>query len=512
MDNDDLRAILMFMLPALLFIILLLSKRKGKAKLPPSPPGLPLIGHFHLLGPLPHRAFHNISQRYGPLLRLSFGSKSCVLVSSPEIARQCLKINDASFLNHPHKTNLDYVTYDRSDIFMAPYGPFWKFMRKLFITQLLSPTTLHHHSPVRAQELKFFLHNLLKKADLGEEVNVGEEVALLAYNIVTTMAFRKRCSDVKSEGSQLVQVVKELIELGGKFNLADMGWLFKKLDLQGYRKILSTVRTKYDAIIERIIKEHEESRRTRRKDTHKEHEAERDLLDILLDIYENPNSEIRLTRENIKAFFLNIFGAGTDTSSLTVTWAMAELMNHPDIMEKARKEIDSVVGKERIVEESDIPNLPYVESIVKETFRLHPTGTMISRQATQECEVNGYVIPEKTSLIVNVWSIGRDPEYWEYPLEFRPERFMNEEGESEMSLKAQNFELLVFGAGRRMCPGVSLATKVVPTTLAAMIQCFQWKLPHEGDVDMEEKPGLGLPRANPLLCIPVPRPLPFLKL
>lgn len=335
----------------------------------------------------------------------------------------------------------------------------------------------------------------------------------MAYNIVTTMAFRKRCADVKSEGSQLIQVVKELVELGGKFNLADMGWLFKKLDLQGYRKLLKSVRSKYDVIIERIIKEHEESRR-KKKDMQKddEAEAEGDLLDILLDIYEDPNSEIRLTRENIKAFFLNIFGAGTDTSSLTVTWALAELMNHPDIMKKARKEIDSVVGKGRLVEESDIPNLPYVESIVKETFRLHPTGTIISRQATQECKVNGYVIPAKTSLIVNVWSIGRDPEYWEYPLEFRPERFMTDEGRSEMSLKAQNFELLVFGAGRRMCPGVSLATKVVPTALAAMIQCFEWKLAHEGEVDMEEKPGLGLPRANPLLCIAVPRSLPFLKL
>ena len=206
-----------------------------------------------------------------------------------------------------------------------------------------------------------------------------------------------------------------------------------------------------------------------------------------------------------------MFGAGTDTSSLTVTWAMAELMNHPEIMEKARKEIDSVVGKERLVEESDIAKLPYVESITKETFRLHPTGTIISRQATQECEINGYVIPKKMSLLINMWAIGRDPQYWEHPLEFRPERFMHE-GDSEMSLKAQIHEMLVFGAGRRMCPGVPLATKVVPTILAAMIQSFEWKLAHAGVVDMDEKPGLGLPIANPLICIPLPRSLPFLKL
>lgn len=207
-----------------------------------------------------------------------------------------------------------------------------------------------------------------------------------------------------------------------------------------------------------------------------------------------------------------MFGAGTDTSSHAVTWALAELMKHPNMMEKARKEIDSVVGKGRLVEESDIPNLPYVESIVKETMRLHPTGPIIARQSTEDCEVNGYLILAKTSLFVNLWSIGRDPDCWENPLEFKPERFLNEEGKSELNLKVQNFELLAFGAGRRVCPGASLATRFVPSTLAALVQCFQWKMAREGEVDMEEKPGLGLPRANPLICVPVARPLPFLSL
>ncbi|KAF7818982.1 cytochrome P450 93A3-like [Senna tora] len=501
----------------LAFTLLLLLRsfqKKTKAGLPPSPPALPIIGHLHLLGPLPHQAFHRISARYGPLLHLSFGPRSCVLVSSSEMAKECLRTNESSFLDRPEKINLKYATYGRSDIATAPYGPYWKFMRKLCMTELLGGPIIQHHSPVRAQELRVFVDNIVKKGNLGEDVNVGEEIGMLAYNNISRMAFGKRCSDdVRSEGRELVEVVKELTELSGKFNLGDMGWVFQKLDLQGFRKILKSAMSRYDVIVERIIKEHEEDRRRRKKEASDQYEAHKDLVDVLLDTYEDQSSEIRLTRENIKAVIMNMFGAGTDTSSHAVTWGLGELMNHPEVMEKARKEIDSVVGKSRLVEESDISKLPYMESIVKETLRLHPTGPLIARQTSKECKINGYLIPEKTSVLVNLWSIGRDPKHWDDAMEFKPERFVNEEGRSELKLKAENFELLTFGAGRRVCPGASLASIFVPTTLAALIQCFEWKILGDGGkVNMEEKPGLSLPKAHPLICIPLPRPLPFLNL
>lgn len=207
-----------------------------------------------------------------------------------------------------------------------------------------------------------------------------------------------------------------------------------------------------------------------------------------------------------------MFGAGTETSAVTIEWALAELINHGDMMVKAREEIESVVGKKRLVEESDIPNLPYVQSIVKETMRLHPTGPLIGRQSTEDCKVKGYEIPAKTTVFVNVWAIGRDPKYWENPLEFKPERFLDEEGKSPLDLKGQHFELLSFGAGKRSCPGASLALQIVPTTLAGMIQCFEWKVGEDGKgvVDMEEGPGMALPRAHPLLCLPVVRFSSFL--
>lgn len=179
-------------------------------------------------------------------------------------------------------------------------------------------------------------------------------------------------------------------------------------------------------------------------------------------------------------------------------------------MNKARQEIDSIIGNNRLVKESDIANLPYLQAIVKETLRLHPTGPLIVRESTEPCSIGGYDIPARTRLFVNVWAVNRDPNHWEKPLEFEPERFTHNEGngKSQLDVRGQHFHLLPFGSGRRGCPGTSLALQVVQTTLAAMIQCFEWKVP-SGSVDMEEGLGLTLPRAHPLVCVPVARLSPF---
>ncbi|MFS7977363.1 putative 3,9-dihydroxypterocarpan 6A-monooxygenase [Helianthus anomalus] len=179
-------------------------------------------------------------------------------------------------------------------------------------------------------------------------------------------------------------------------------------------------------------------------------------------------------------------------------------------MKRAQKEIDQVVGKSRLVQESDIPNLPYLQAIVMESLRLHPVAPLIQRLSTQDCTIGGYHILANTTTFINVWSLGRDPTYWENPLEFRPERFK----ENKLDVRGQHFHLIPFSTGRRMCPGISLALLTVPTTLGAMIQCFEWKARKNGNqaiVDMEEGMGLIIPRANPLVCVPIARldPIPL---
>ncbi|KAF5473334.1 hypothetical protein F2P56_009952 [Juglans regia] len=505
-------AILLICLASIWLIGFFFIRPRTKPRLPPSPRALPIIGHLHLLSKIPHQALHKLSNRHGPLIYLLFGSKPCVIVSSPEMARECLKTNEFCFLNRPKMANIDYLTYGSADFTMAPYGPYWKFMKKLCMTELLSGRTLEQHLPIRDQEIKQFLQLLLKKAKAHEAVDVGAELIRLTNNIISRMALRKRCSENEDEANEVRKLVEEMCELAGKANVSEMIWFCKNLDLQGFGKRLKDVRDRYDAMMERIMKEHEEARKKKEMAVDGG-DGIKDVLDILLDVYEDESSEIRMTRENIKGFIMNMFGAGTDTSAVTTEWAMSELINHPDVMAKARQEIDMVIGKSKLVEESDIANLPYIQAIVKETLRLHPTGPLVVRECTEDCIIAGYEIPAKTRLFVNVWAIGRDPNHWENPLEFWPERFLNKEemGKSQLDVRGQHFHLLPFGTGRRSCPGATLALQVVQTTLAVMIQCFEWKVGDggRGSVDMEEGPGISLPRAHPLVCVPVARLSPF---
>ncbi|KAF9597336.1 hypothetical protein IFM89_017239 [Coptis chinensis] len=331
----------------------------------------------------------------------------------------------------------------------------------------------------------------------------------MANNVISRMMMSRRCSDSEKETDEVRSLVHEVAVLTKTFNLSDYIWLCRNLDLQGLKKRFEDLHVRFDNMTEKIMKEHEEVRRSKKKEKGEGGERVKDLLDILLDVAEDDKSEMKLSRENIKAFILDIFAAGTDTSAITTEWALAELINHPDMLRTAREEIDSVVGKSRLVEESDIQNLPYLQAIVKETLRLHPTGPLILRESTEDCTIGEYDIPKGTRLFVNVWAIGRDPKHWENPLEFRPNRFLTEEGtgKSQLDVRGQHFHLLPFGTGRRGCPGTTLALQVVQTTLASMIQCFEWNV---GDgknatVDMTEAPGLTLPRAQPLLCKPVAR-------
>ncbi|KAF8043832.1 hypothetical protein BT93_A1978 [Corymbia citriodora subsp. variegata] len=489
---------------SLLLIRALRAKTRAGARLPPSPRSLPIIGHMHLLAPIPHQALHKISTSLGPLFLIYIGSNPCVIASSPGTAQQILKTHESSFLNRPKLANADYLTYGSSDFTFAPYGPYWKFLKKLCMTRLLGGPTLDHLLPVRSEEIGRFLKAMFEKAAKKQAVDVGVELMKLTNNVISRMALSRRCCD-EDEADEVRTLVKEMCELAGKFNLSEAIWFCKNLDLQGFGKRLKDVRERYDEMMERIMREHQEARG-------KGGERVKDLLDILLEIYEDESSEIRLTRENLKAFIMNIFGAGTDTSSTTIEWALSELMNHPDVMEKARQEIDAVVGRARLVSESDVPNLPYLQAIVKETLRLHPTGPLIARFSTEPSVISGYNVPANTRILINVWALGRDPTHWENPLQFWPERFIHGDGLDEkgrqLDLRGQNFQLLPFGSGRRSCPGASLALHVIHTVLGAMIQCFDWKV--DGYVDMEEAPGLSLPRAHPIVCVPVARidPLP----
>ncbi|KAL8122472.1 hypothetical protein AgCh_018989 [Apium graveolens] len=501
-------------------IIRTILKNRTRSSLPPGPFRLPIIGHLHLLAPIPHQALHKLSKRYGPLMHIFLGSNPCVIISSPEMAKEFLKTHEASFSDRPQTVASMHLSYDSQDFMFAPYGPYWKFVKKLFMSDLLGGQTLDLLQSVRRYEIQSMINVMFKKSLAGEAVNVGGELIRLTNNVISSMVMRKR-SESEEEAGEVRKLIKEVFDTSGIFNLSDFIWFCKNLDLQGVKKSVVDVRGRYDKMMDRIIEEHRHLRMKKKEGSNEADAPPKDFLDTLLDIYEDDSLEIKLSMDKVKAIILDMLTAGTDTSASVIEWTLAELINHPIVMEKVRREIDTVVGKSRLVEESDIVNLPYLQAIVKETLRLHPSGSLIPRQATEGCNIGNYYIPAETRIFVNVWALGRDPNYWENALEFKPERFImtsNEyesSGKGQVDVRGQHFQLLPFGSGRRGCPGTTLALKIIQTTVAAMIQCFEWNVVGNETyksitpVNMEEGKAITLSRAHPLICVPEARLNPF---
>ncbi|KAL6504952.1 hypothetical protein OROHE_023334 [Orobanche hederae] len=497
-------SVALFLTAALLHAILTTKGRHSPTS-PPGPFALPIIGHLHLLGPRLHQTFHDLSQRYGPLIQLHLGSVPCVVASTPDLAREFLKTHELIFSSRKHSTAIDIVTYDSSFAF-SPYGPYWKFIKKLCTYELLGARNLGHFQPIRTMEVRSFLEILMKKGKMGKIVNVTEELVKLTSNVISHMMLSIRCSETKGEAEAARTVIREVTQIFGEFDVSDIIWFCKNFDLQGIRKRSEDIQRRYDALLEKIITDRETLRRIQGGGGGGG-EA-RDLLDMFLDVMESGKSEVKFTREHLKALILDFFTAGTDTTAIATEWALAELINNPNVLKKAQQEIDQVIGSQRLVQESDAPSLPYLQAVIKETFRLHPPIPMLSRKSVSDSVIGGYKIPAKSLLFVNIWSMGRNPKYWESPMDFRPERFLEKEVCS-IDVKGQHFELLPFGTGRRGCPGMLLAIQELVIIIGTTVQCFDWKL-QDGSarVDMTERPGLTAPRAYDLVCNVVPRVAP----
>lgn len=200
-----------------------------------------------------------------------------------------------------------------------------------------------------------------------------------------------------------------------------------------------------------------------------------------------------------------MFGAGTETSASTIEWAIAELIKNPGMMWKLQQEIKTVIGSTRPIKETDLPHLPYLQACIKETLRLHPpTPLLLPHRALEPCVLLGYTIPKDCQIMVNAWAIGRDPDIWEDPLTFSPDRFFK----TQVDYKGNDFELIPFGSGRRICPGIPLATQFIHLIVASLVHNFDLHLPNgmePSQLVMEEKFGLTLQKEPPLLIVPKAR-------
>ncbi|CAN6811527.1 unnamed protein product [Brassica oleracea] len=477
------------------------KKPKDGFDLPPSPPSLPIIGHLYLfLSPLIHKSLQRISNKYGPLLHLRIFNYTILLVSSPTALYEIIKAHDVNMSSRGLAPFKESLTFGTSGFVMAPYGDYWKFMKKLVVMNLTGMQTQQQSRIARAVEVERLYMKLLDKSRKKESVDIHKEVKGLVSNILFKMTLGRSCLEENSEAEKVTQLSDQIFILSKKLFLAHiLKEPLEKIGISLYRKETMSVSDKLDELLERIIGERKEKL---------DKDQGKDLLDTLLSAYRDENAEYKLTMNHIKALFAELFVGGTDTSSSTIQWIMAEIINSPNTLRKLREEIDSVVGRTRMIQETDLPKLPFLEAVFKEGLRLHGPSPLLIRKFQEGYKIRGgFYIPENTTLVVNAYAIMRDPNFWEDPDEFKPERFMGDLKPEEEARREQALRYIPFGIGRRACTGEKLSGIFVRTVIGVMVQCFDWEI--KGDkVNMEEAGGrIFLGMAHPLECTPSPRAL-----
>ncbi|KAF8019133.1 hypothetical protein BT93_H3880 [Corymbia citriodora subsp. variegata] len=484
------------------------NKEATGSRTPELPGAWPLVGHLHLLwGPRPaFRKLGAIADMLGPVFSLRLGVHRVVVLSSWEAARECLTTNDSALASRPDIAAGRHMGYNNALLGLAPYGPYLRLIRKTATLELFSSQRLKALRPVRSSEIDAFTKELWHRATSGG-VAISEKLEHMTFNMNLKMITGNRYEDeefkeVGSDAWRFKKAINKALYLFGAFVLSDaIPWL-EWLDFQGHVRSMKETGRELDSVLEKWLGQHLEKR------SNKEilvDGSDADFMDYLLESL--PKDDVVFGHERkdvIKATALILILTGTESTSITVTWALSLLLNHPAALKLAQQELDAIIGQDKWVQESDLSNLKYLQAIVKETLRLYPPAPMTGiREAMADCHINGYHVPKGTRVLVNIWKLQRDPRVWPKPDAFCPERFLEEH--KEVDLRDQNFEFIPFSLGRRSCPGATLGLQVVQFTLARILQGFKVSLEEGAGVDMEEGAGIALLKVNPLRVALEPR-------
>nr|DAD46381.1 TPA_asm: hypothetical protein HUJ06_004611 [Nelumbo nucifera] len=451
------------LLPLLLLFVLnskrIYERQSDYGHLPPGPHKLPFIGNLHQLSrKSPHRALHKLAMRYGPLMSLQLGSSlPTVVVSSARMAREIMKTHDLDFSSRPSLLCQQKLSYGGTDLAFAPYGDFWREIRKICVVELFSTKRMQSFRFIREEEIFQLVKSISQQSANSSDpiIKLSEMVFALTNNIICRIAFGKK---FLHEGSKKCLLLNETQDLLATTTFTDyfpsVRWVFDIVT--GLHGRLQRNFCDLDLFYNQIIEEHLHHNRTKKPE-------KEDITDILLQMQQDPSTSFHLEMDHIKALFMNFLIGGTDASAATVIWAMTEVIKKPIVMKKTQDELRSLIGNKGHVDEDDLNQLHYLKCVVKETLRLHlPGPLLVSRETINHCKIDGYDIYPKTQVIVNAWAIGMDPEIWKNPEEFIPERFID----GSVDFKGQHFEFIPFRAGRRICPGIYLGVVAVELPFA----------------------------------------------
>ncbi|XVF64146.1 hypothetical protein PTKIN_Ptkin09bG0144300 [Pterospermum kingtungense] len=437
---------------------------------PPSPfPCLPIIGHLYLLKKPLHRTLSQFSNRNGPIGLLHFGSRPVLVVSSPSAAEECFTRNDIIFANRPGLLIGKHLGCNHTSLAWAPYGENWRNLRRIASIEILSATRLQMLCSIRNDELKSLIRKLLDNQN--EPVELRKAFFELTLNVMMGMIAGKRyygdkLEDVE-EARRFREIHVETFKLSAEINIGDFLPWVKSRELE---KKLIECQSKRDEFMQDLIEQHR-----KRMMNNCDAKRKKTMIEVLLSLQESEPEYY--TDQMIRALVL------------------------------AKLEIENGVGHCRLIDESDLGQLPYLHCIINETLRMYPPAPLLlPHESSENCVLGGFRIPRGTTLLVNTWAIQNDPKIWMEPTRFMPERFAGVEGTRD------GFKLMPFGSGRRGCPGESLALRMVGLTLGSLIQCFEWSTISQELVDMREGTGLTMRMAQPLEAKPIHAKVSFSNL
>ncbi|KAH7528351.1 hypothetical protein FEM48_Zijuj05G0063400 [Ziziphus jujuba var. spinosa] len=425
---------------------------------PPSPPAFPILGNLHQLsGSYPHRKLQKLAHQYGPLMLLHFGSRPVLIVSSSDSAREIMKTHDTNFLNRP-KSYIDVrLRYHGKDVTTARYGESWRQMKSLCTLQLLSNKRVRSFRTIREEEVALFVESIIKRQSLA--VNLSEMFAFLSNDVICRVAFGKKYSRDET-GNMVNKVLSQLKKLLGGFYVGDyIPWLAWIHCLSGVDAQVEKLNDEFNKFLDGVVEEHGNNFNIKEKKLYEDGDQDnKDFVDVLLELQRDEMAGFNLDKEHMKD-----------------------------------------------ITENDLDKMHYLKAVIKETVRLYPpVPLLIPRESAQDINIKGYDIAAGTMVITNAWALGRDPNLWEKPEEFVPERFLD----SSIDFKGQDFQLIPFGSGRRGCPGILFAMVANELLLANLVHKFDWSLPDGAkpqDLDMTECAGSTIHRKVPLLAVATPR-------
>ncbi|XP_058753855.1 cytochrome P450 82A3-like [Vicia villosa] len=507
-------AFLISLIPLGLFLFVHRKKREA----PIAKGAWPILGHLPIFNGTqsPHRVLGTLADKYGPIFTIKLGSKHALIINNWEMAKECFTTNDMALSSRPKLVATQHLGYKGAMFGLAPYGPYWRNLRKIATLEILTNRRVEQQQHIRVSEVQTSIKELFdvwssKRNEHNSSnyvlVDMKQWFTHLTFNMVLRMVVGKRYFGVRTnvdeeEAQRSVKALKEMMRLFGVITVGDVIPCLELFDFGGHVKAMKRTLKELDEVLGEWLKERRHERSLSEK---VDGDDNKDIMDVLLSLLDGKTIEGFDCDTIIKATILTLFTGGTDSSSVTLTWALCLLLKNPLAMKKAKEELDTHIGKERHVNESDISKLVYIQAIVKETLRLHPPAPLSGpHEFSENCTLGGYHVKKGTRLITNLWKIHTDPNVWPDPLEFRPERFLTTH--KNVDVRGKYFELLPFGSGRRMCPGISFGLQMVHYSLASFLHSFDILNPTTSElVDMAEVFGLTNSKATPLEVLVKPR-------